>query len=35
MYAYENNYVDKVTADCYTAMKKSLERIESRISGKG
>ena len=35
MYAYENNYVDKVTADCYTAMKKSLERIDSRISGKG
>ena len=35
MYAYENNYVDKVTADCYTAMKKSLERIESRISGEG
>ena len=35
MYAYENNYVDKVTADCYTAMKKSLERIESRVSGKG
>lgn len=35
MYAYENNYVDKVTADCYTGMKKALERIESRISGKG
>ena len=35
MYAYENNYVDKVTADCYTAMKKSLERIEKRISGEG
>ena len=35
MYAYENNYVDKVTADCYTAMKNSLERIEKRISGEG
>ena len=35
LYAYENNYVDKVTADCYTAMKKSLERIEKRISGEG
>lgn len=35
MYAYENNYVDKVTADCYTAMQKSLSRIEKRISGEG
>ena len=35
MYAYENNYVDKVTADCYAAMQKALTRIESRVSGKG
>ena len=33
MHAYENNYVDKVTADSYTAMQKSMKRIPERITG--
>ena len=33
MYAYENNYVDKVTADSYTAMQKAMKRIVVRITG--
>ena len=33
MYAYENNYVDKVTADSYTAMQKAMKRIPERITG--
>ena len=35
MYAYENNFVDRVTDACYQDMKYSLERIASRLSGKG
>lgn len=35
MAAYEGNYVDKVTQSAYAAMEKSLQRIESRVSGKG
>jgi len=35
MLAYEGNFVDKVTTTCYDDMKYSLERIASRISGKG
>ena len=34
MYAYENNFVDKVTAACYEDMKYSLTRIADRIAGK-
>lgn len=33
--AYDGNYVDKVSKACYEDMKKSLERIDSRTSGKG
>lgn len=33
MHAYENNYVDKVTADSYTAMQKAMKRIPERITG--
>lgn len=33
MYAYENNFVDKVTADSYTAMQKAMKRIPERITG--
>lgn len=33
MTAYEQNYVDKVTADAYTSMESSLKRIEERILG--
>ena len=32
---YQDNYVDKVTKACYEDMQYSLERIESRVSGKG
>ena len=35
MYAYEQNFVDKVTTACYEDMKYSLTRITDRISGKG
>lgn len=35
MAAYEGNYVDKVTASCYSQMNYSLDRIRNRISGKG
>ena len=33
MYAYENNFVDKVTAACYENMKYVLTRIDQRIEG--
>ena len=33
MYAYEQNFVDKVTAACYEDMKYSLGRITDRING--
>lgn len=33
MYAYDKNYVDRVTADCYSQMSYSLKRITSRIKG--
>ena len=35
MFAFENNFVDRVTQACYDDMKYSLERITSRLSGKG
>ncbi len=35
MQAYEGNFVDKVTASCYSDMAYSLTRIASRTSGKG
>ena len=35
MFAYENNFVDGITPACYEDMKYSLERITSRLSGKG
>ena len=31
--AYEGNFVDKVTADCYASMKYALERITARLKG--
>lgn len=31
MYAYENNFLDRVTASCYASMKTSLTRIAARI----
>ena len=31
--AYENNFVDKVSAETYEAMKTALERIEARVNG--
>lgn len=34
MSAYEMNYVDKVTAACYSNMEFALERIESRVTPK-
>lgn len=34
MYAYENNYVDKITKACYEQLEYALKRIESRIEGK-
>ena len=33
MYAYEHNFVDKVTASCYEDMKYSLGRITDRVKG--
>lgn len=33
MYAYENNFVDKVTKSCYESMQYALTRIEQRIAG--
>lgn len=33
MYAYENNFVDKVTDSCYADMEYSLGRIAARIKG--
>lgn len=33
MNAYENNFVDRVTKDCYEDMAYSLTRIEDRIAG--
>ena len=33
MYAYEQNFVDKVTAACYEDMRYSLGRITDRIKG--
>ena len=34
MLAYDNNYVDSITAGCYEDMKYSLTRIEDRIHPK-
>ena len=34
MYAYENNFVDKVSSETYEAMKYAMERIEARVNGK-
>ena len=34
MYAYENNFVDKVSDSCYAQMEYALKRIENRIEGK-
>ena len=33
MLAYENNFVDKITAEAYSAMTYALERIDKRIKG--
>lgn len=33
MYAFENNYVDKVTQSAYDGMAYALQRIEARITG--
>ena len=33
MYAYENNFLDKVTKSAYTSMQSALERIEARVNG--
>ena len=33
MTAYENNFVDKVTKECYDAMAKALTRINERLKG--
>ncbi len=33
MYAYENNFVDKVSSETYEAMKYALGRIEDRVKG--
>jgi len=33
MFAYENNFVDRVTKECYDDMKYSLERIVARLAG--
>lgn len=33
MYAYEHNFVDKVSASCYADMQYSLGRIQARITG--
>ncbi len=35
MVAYENNFVDKVTAACYSDMQYSLSRITARLAGDG
>ena len=35
MQAYDGNYVDKITASCYSDMAYSLTRIASRTSGNG
>jgi len=35
IFAFDNNFVDRVTQACYDDMKYSLERITSRLSGKG
>ena len=35
IYAFDNNFVDRVTQACYDDMKYSLDRITSRLSGKG
>ena len=32
MYAYESNYLDRITAECYASMKNALDRIEKRIT---
>ena len=32
MFAYESNYLDRITADCYASMKNALDRIEKRIT---
>lgn len=33
IYAYENNYLNKVTKSAYTSMQNALERIDARIAG--
>ena len=33
MAAYEGNFVDKVTKECYDAMAKALTRITERLKG--
>ena len=35
MFAYENNFVDAITKECYDSMAYSLERIEARVHGEG
>ena len=34
IYAYENNFLNKVSQETYDAMKYALERIEARVNGK-
>ena len=34
IFAYDNNFVDRVTAACYEDMKYSLQRITDRLAGK-
>ena len=35
MQAYNGNFVDKITAACYSDMEYSLKRIAARTSGEG
>ena len=35
MWAYENNFVDKISKSAYDSMDYALDRIDSRVSGKG
>ena len=35
MQAYDGNFVDKITAACYSDMEYSLKRIAARTSGEG
>ena len=34
IYAYENNFLNKVSQETYEAMKYALERVEARVNGK-